>query len=111
MCSTTRRSGWICGSTDFSLCLLLCSLLLQLAIPISAAQAPEQGVPQTGTPKDSKNAETEKNAAQIELLETKYRFETNGDSRKEVHTRVRINNELGVRQFARLNFDFNRGFQ
>jgi len=54
---------------------------------------------------------TEKNPAQIELLETKYRFETNGDSRKEVHARVRINNELGVRQFARLNFDFNRSFQ
>ena len=59
----------------------------------------------------SKPAETEKNAAQIELLETKYRFETNGDSRKEVHASVRINNELGVRQFARLNFDFNRSFQ
>jgi Domain of Unknown Function with PDB structure (DUF3857) len=59
----------------------------------------------------SKPAETEKNAAQIELLETKYRFETSGDSRKEVHTRVRINNELGVRQFGRLNFDFNRSFQ
>ncbi len=56
-------------------------------------------------------AEIEKNPAQIELLETKYRFETNGDSRKEVHARVRINNELGVRQFARLNFDFNRSFQ
>ncbi len=49
--------------------------------------------------------------AQIELLETRIRFETNGDSRKEVHTRVRIINELGVRQFARLNFDFNRAFQ
>ena len=56
-------------------------------------------------------AEVEKNAAQIELLETKYRFETDGDSRKEVHASVRINNELGVRQFARLNFDFNRSFQ
>lgn len=39
------------------------------------------------------------------------RFEINGDSRKEVHALVRINNELGVRQFARLNFDFNRSFQ
>lgn len=51
------------------------------------------------------------NAAQIELLETKYRFETNGDSRKEVHALVKINSELGVRQFARLNFDYNRSFQ
>ena len=49
--------------------------------------------------------------AQIELLETRLHFEANGDSRKEVHTRVHINNELGVRQFARLNFDYNRSFQ
>jgi hypothetical protein len=53
----------------------------------------------------------EQSAAQIELLETQYRFEANGDSRKEVRARVQINNELGVRQFARLNFDFNRSFQ
>ncbi len=49
--------------------------------------------------------------AQIELLETRYRFEANGDSRKEVHARVHINSELGVRQFARLNFDYNRSFE
>jgi hypothetical protein len=49
--------------------------------------------------------------AQIELLETRIRFETNGDSRKEVHAVVKINDELGVRQFARLNFDFNRAFE
>src|SRR5713101_8101535 len=48
---------------------------------------------------------------QIELLETRIRFETNGDSRKEVHARVHIHNELGVRQFARLNFDYNRSFE
>jgi hypothetical protein len=49
--------------------------------------------------------------AQIGLLETHIRFETNGDSRKEVHTRVKINNELGVRQFARINFGYNRSFE
>jgi uncharacterized protein DUF3857 len=49
--------------------------------------------------------------AQIELLETRVRFESSGDSRKEVHTRVHINNELGARQFARLSFDYNRSFQ
>jgi uncharacterized protein DUF3857 len=49
--------------------------------------------------------------AQIELLETKIRFEANGDCRKEVHTRVRINSELGARQFAHLNFNFNRAFE
>jgi Domain of Unknown Function with PDB structure (DUF3857) len=72
------------------------------------AQEPKQESKQAAS---SKPAETEKNAAQIELLETKYRFETSGDSRKEVRARVRINNELGVLQFARLNFDFNRSFQ
>src|SRR5262249_48652539 len=51
------------------------------------------------------------NPAQFELLETKYRFEANGDSRKEVHALVKINSELGVRKFARLNFDYNRSFQ
>lgn len=49
--------------------------------------------------------------AEIELFETHIRFETNGDSRKEIHARVKINDELGVRQFARLNFDFNRSFE
>jgi hypothetical protein len=49
--------------------------------------------------------------AQIELLETKIRFEANGDARKEVHTRVHINSELGVRQFSRLNFNFNRAYE
>jgi hypothetical protein len=49
--------------------------------------------------------------AQIILLETHYRFETDGSSRKEVHTLVKINSELGVRQFAHLNFDYNRAWQ
>ena len=49
--------------------------------------------------------------AQLELLETHYRFEADGSSRKEVHTIVKINSELGVRQFAQLNFDYNRGYE
>jgi hypothetical protein len=82
----------------------LAGALLAAASALCFAQQPKPSA-------NSKPAPTEKNAAQIELLETKYRFETNGDSRKEVHARVRINNELGARQFARLNFDFNRSFQ
>jgi hypothetical protein len=66
---------------------------------------------QQPTPSAGKQPATPQNPAQIELLETKIRFEVNGDSRKEVHTRVHINSELGVRQFARLNFDYNRSFQ
>jgi len=63
----------------------------------SADQKPASGAPQT--------------PAQIELLETRIRFEADGGSRKEVHARVRINTELGTRQFARLNFDYNRAFE
>jgi Domain of Unknown Function with PDB structure (DUF3857) len=48
---------------------------------------------------------------QVELLETHIRFEANGDSRKEVHTVVKLNNILGAREFARLAFDYNRSFQ
>ena len=48
---------------------------------------------------------------QIQLLETHIRFEANGDSRKEVHTIVKIVNVLGARQFARISFDYNRSFQ
>ncbi len=49
--------------------------------------------------------------AQIELLETHFRFEVDGASRKEVHAKVHINSELGARQFGRLNFDYNRAFE
>ena len=48
---------------------------------------------------------------QIQLLETHIRFESNGDSRKEVHTIVKINDLAGARQFSRLGFDYNRAFQ
>jgi hypothetical protein len=48
---------------------------------------------------------------QIQLLETHIRFEANGDSRKDVHTIVKIINILGARQFARISFDYNRSFQ
>ena len=74
-----------------------------------AQQAPQE--PAEKKPEKAAQPEKSENPYQIELLETRYRFESNGDSRKEVHTRVHINNELGVRQFARLNFDYNRSFE
>jgi len=79
-----------------------------------AASAQEAQQKPAVEPKPTEKADkSEKPAlpAQIELLETKVRFETNGDSRKEVHALVKINSELGVRQFAQLNFDFNRSFE
>ena len=63
------------------------------------------------TPSPKHAPATTETPAQIELLETKIRFENNGDSRKEVHTRVHINSELGVRQFSHLNFNFNRAYE
>jgi hypothetical protein len=78
--------------------------------PIHAQHAPEKPSEKSAV-KPSTPPEKVENPAQIELLETRYRFEADGSSRKEVHTRVHINSELGVRQFARLNFDFNRAFQ
>ncbi len=83
---------------------------LGLALAQDAAQKPADHITGQKPEKPSAKEKTE-NPAQIELLETKIRFETNGDSRKEVHTRVRINSEVGARQFARLNFDFNRSFE
>lgn len=79
----------------------------------TAQQAPQEPAPGQSARNAEKADKSEKPAhpAQIELLETKVRFEANGDSRKEVHALVRINSELGVRQFAQLNFDFNRSFE
>jgi hypothetical protein len=71
----------------------------------STAQSPHQNNDQKPA---SAAAQT---PAQIELLETHIRFEPDGAGRKEVHARVRINTELGTRQFARLNFDYNRAFE
>ncbi len=116
--SAPNRAQASSRGAGFSLCPLICILPVAFILaPLSFSQVatnklPPKSEPQQSAPSaNSKPVEAEKNPAQIELLETKYRFETSGDSRKEVHTRVRINNELGVRQFARLNFDFNRSFQ
>jgi hypothetical protein len=85
-------------------------LLAFLFLSFTQAQQAPQKPAEKASAKASIPTEPQ-NPDQIELLETHYRFEANGDSRKEVHTRVRINNELGVREFARLNFDYNRSFQ
>jgi len=103
--------------TGSRLCLFIPFLAILLSAPLSPSQVAPNKLPskfeaqESAQPANSTPAPAEKNAAQIDLLETKYRFEANGDSRKEVQARVRINNELGVRQFARLNFAFNRSFQ
>jgi len=85
-------------------------VLAQEAAPPAAEKPAEKTVQK---PSESKDANSEKVELpfQIQLLETHLRFETNGDSRKEVHTIVKINNILGAREFSRLTFDYNRGWQ
>ncbi|GAC1633645.1 MAG: hypothetical protein NVS9B14_08700 [Candidatus Acidiferrum sp.] len=96
---------------EVSKCVLLFSASISLSAGIAFAQAPGEKPNDKAAAVEQEKPAEPPNAAQIELLETKYRFETNGDSRKEVHALVKINSELGVRQFARLNFDYNRSFQ
>ncbi len=75
-----------------------------------ATKPPAQAAEQSPTQKE-KPVEKPQLPFQIQLLETWMRFEANGDSRKEVHTIVKIINVLGAQQFARISFDYNRSFQ
>ena len=83
--------------------------------PAKAESKPQEGKPSEPKPQNEKPAAKSEEKAtlpfEIELLETRVRFEANGNSRKEVHTVVRINDAGGARQFARLGFDYNRAFQ
>jgi hypothetical protein len=92
---------------------LVCAPILVCAFGVSSAYCREPAWPSVKLEPKSGQAPAKpaELPAQIELLETRVRLEANGDSRKEVHTRVHINNELGARQFARLCFDYNRSFQ
>ena len=86
--------------------------LLSVVVFSTPAAFPQQNLPVSR--RQDQNLALEKTAkipAEIELLDTRVRFESDGSSRKEIHARVKINDELGARQFARLNFDFNRAFE
>jgi hypothetical protein len=84
--------------------------LLQASLVAIAAQEPTA---KPAEKSEEKQMPAEKAALpfQIQLLETRVRFEANGDYRKEVHTVVKLNNILGAREFGRLAFDYNRAFQ
>lgn len=104
--SRKRPSLFLCTAAA---CLLF-STGWSAAIAQQAQQKPA-AEPAARSAEKADKPEKAEHPAQIELLETKVRFEANGDSRKEVHAQVKINSELGVRQFAQLNFDFNRSFE
>jgi hypothetical protein len=96
----------ILSRLSFAYVLLCAATLAQepAAKPADAAPPNEK----TAAPKSEEKAAL---PFQIQLLETHIRFESNGDSRKEVHTIVKINDLAGARQFSRLGFDYNRAFQ
>jgi hypothetical protein len=83
--------------------------------PAKTQAKPQEAKPaEVKTQNEKQRAKGEEKAGlpfQITLLETRVRFEANGDSRKEVHTVVKINDGIGARQFARLGFDYDRAFQ
>jgi len=85
-------------------------LLASVILSITQAQQSPQKPAEKPSSKASTPAEPENPRKSSSSIPAN-RFEANGDSRKEVHTRVKINSELGVRQFARLNFDYNRAFE
>ena len=87
------------------ICALAAAYVFVAILP--GARAQQLAKPTAKTPAEA----VSQTPAQIELLETHIRFEADGSSRKEVHARVRINTELGTRQFARLSFDYNRAFE
>jgi len=91
----------------------LLAVLVALAFPIGSVAAAQDAASKPAKKGEETTASppASKPPAQIELLETRIRFESNGDSHKEVHTSVLINNELGARQFGQLKFDYNRGYQ
>jgi Domain of Unknown Function with PDB structure (DUF3857) len=95
-----------------SRCSFLCVLLF---VPVLAQEQTAKPAANADPPSEKAVApKSEQKPAlpfQIQLLETHIRFETNGDSRKEVHTIVKINDLAGARQFSRLGFDYNRAFQ
>jgi hypothetical protein len=82
-----------------------------VALAQEPAAKPADAAPPSEKAAAAKSEEKPALPFQIQLLETHIRFETNGDSRKEVHTIVKINEPAGARQFSRLGFDYNRAFQ
>ena len=87
------------------------ALLCAVALAQEPAAKPADAAPPSEKAAAAKSEEKPALPFQIQLLETHIRFETNGDSRKEVHTIVKINEPAGARQFSRLGFDYNRAFQ
>lgn len=90
---------------------LSCLLVMSREVGAQESAAKPAAKSATQAPAEKETPSKPQLPFQIQLLETHIRFEANGDSRKEVHTIVKINNILGVQEFGRLSFDYNRSFQ
>jgi hypothetical protein len=88
-------------------------LILGYEVAMNAQQHSAKPTPKPAdkTPASEKSPDKATIPFQIQLLETHVRFEVNGDSRKEVHTIVKLNNAVGAHEFSRIAFDYNRAFQ
>jgi Domain of Unknown Function with PDB structure (DUF3857) len=89
----------------------VCVLLCAAAFAQEPAAKPPDATPPGEKAAAAKSEEKPSLPFQVQLLETRVGFAENGDSRKEVHTIVKINDLAGARQFSRLGFDYNRAFQ
>jgi Domain of Unknown Function with PDB structure (DUF3857) len=89
----------------------VCVFLCTASLAQEPAAKPADTAPPSENAAATKSEEKPALPFQIQLLETHIRFEANGDSRKEVHTIVKINDLAGARQFSRLGFEYNRAFQ
>jgi hypothetical protein len=90
---------------------IVCAFLYSAALAQEPAAKPAAAAVPSEKAAATKSDEKPALPFQIQLLETHIRFETNGDSQKEVHTIVKLNDLAGARQFSRLGFDYNRAFQ
>ena len=90
---------------------LWCGLLAAAAAAWAQEPAAKPAEPAPAKKEAAKAEEKTAPPFQIALLETHVRFEANGDSRKDVHTIVKINDLAGARQFSRVGFEYDRAFQ
>jgi Domain of Unknown Function with PDB structure (DUF3857) len=84
------------------------AVVLCLGLSLRLPAAPQGRPPSAEKPAAAASPEP---AFTIDLLETHVRFEADGSSHKEVHTRVKIHSEPGAREFGRLAFEYNRSFE
>jgi len=85
-----------------------CLLVFPLVLALVAGSAQQCPASQTKKPELTTNPAP---AYNIELLETRARFESDGSGLRELHVVVQLRSEAGARQFSQLAFEYNRAFE